>query len=119
MQEALIDPFNQSAWFYHQFLMSSLASDFPKDQSIVLDLTTEEQIEIYEQEIERIREITEDFDDCKWVYEALIMYTLSYRQLEGAKPVDEKELQEWLNDLQRLDPMRSGRWEELAAKLKP
>jgi geranylgeranyl transferase type-2 subunit alpha len=118
MQEALIDPFNQSAWFYHQFLMSSLGDDLPKEQRIAQDLSTAEQVEIYEQEIERIQEIEEDVDDCKWVYEALIRYTLAYSTIEGSQPIDHDELLSWLQKLYQLDPMRKGRWDELAAKLK-
>lgn len=115
MQEALIDPFNQSAWFYHQFLMSSLGDELPPNQRLVLDLSTEEQIKIYEQELERIKEIEEDFDDCKWVFEALIMYTLAYLKLEGADPSAKNELDGWIEKLTKLDPMRKGRWDELRA----
>jgi geranylgeranyl transferase type-2 subunit alpha len=117
MQEALIDPFNQSAWFYHQFLMSSLGHELPKEQRIVHDLSIAEQSDIYRQELERIKEIAEDFDDCKWVYEALIMYSLDYYKLSGADTGDGDELHEWLAKLHRLDPMRRGRWDELATSL--
>lgn len=117
MQEALIDPFNQSAWFYHQFLMSSLGDELPVEQRIVQDLSQEEQVEIYKQELERIKEIEEDFDDCKWVYEALIMYILVYSKLDGAEFVDRPKLQAWLQKLYDLDPMRKGRWDDLKASM--
>ncbi|KIW06500.1 uncharacterized protein PV09_02935 [Verruconis gallopava] len=117
MQEALIDPFNQSAWFYHQFLMSSIGNELPEDQRIVQDLSIPEQIAIYEQELERIKEIEEDFDDCKWVYEALLIYTLAYSKLDGVEPVNRNQLQCWLAKLSKLDPMRRGRWEDLRSSI--
>jgi geranylgeranyl transferase type-2 subunit alpha len=118
MQNALIDPFNQSAWFYHQYLMSTLAPSCPQEDAIVLDLTTADRLHYYEQELERITEITEDFDDCKWVYEALLQYHIDYSKLKGLPSSNQEELRGWLGILQRLDPMRSGRWRELQASLK-
>ncbi|KAE9975627.1 hypothetical protein BLS_002505 [Venturia inaequalis] len=117
MQDALIDPFNQSAWFYHQYLISTLDPDCPKDDRIVLDLTLSDRLQYYEQEVERITEITEDFDDCKWVYEALLQYSIDYSKLKGSSSSQE-ELRGWLDALRRLDPMRSGRWRELETSLK-
>ncbi|KAF2424414.1 geranylgeranyl transferase type II alpha subunit [Tothia fuscella] len=116
MQEALIDPFNQSAWFYHQYLMSTLSEDCPRDAAIVLDLSRDDRIHYYEQEVERIKEMLEDFDDCKWIYEALVQYSIEYHQLTDIKP--KNDLQFWLDELQRLDPMRSGRWKDLREALK-
>lgn len=117
MQEALIDPFNQSAWFYHQYLMSTLAPNCAKEDAIVLDLTVSDRLHYYEQELERIAEITEDFDDCKWVYEALLQYSIDYSELKGSSYSNQEELRGWLDILQRLDPMRTGRWRELRASL--
>lgn len=118
MQDALIDPFNQSAWFYHQYLMSTLGPDCPKEDRMVLDLTLSDRLQYYEQEVERITEITEDFDDCKWVFEALLQYSIEYSKLKGSPSSNEEEIRGWLDNLQRLDPMRSGRWQELQTSLK-
>jgi geranylgeranyl transferase type-2 subunit alpha len=113
MQDALIDPFNQSAWFYHQFLISSLGDELSQEHRIVQDLSIREQLDILEQELDRIKEIEEDFDDCKWVYEALIMYTLVYSKLEGSDLSRKDGLSDWIQKLYNLDPMRKGRWNEL------
>jgi geranylgeranyl transferase type-2 subunit alpha len=118
MQDALIDPFNQSAWFYHQYLMSTLSPSYPKEDAIVLDLTMSDRLHYYEQELERITEITEDFDDCKWVYEALLQYSIDYSGLKGSSHSNGEELRSWLDTLQRLDPMRIGRWRALRTSLK-
>lgn len=118
MQEALIDPFNQSAWFYHQYLMSTVSDELPVEQRIVQDLKPAEQLEIYEQEFERIKEIEEDFDDCKWVFEALIMYSLAYRNFKDATAYREDNVRTWIGKLEQLDPMRNGRWRDLAASFR-
>lgn len=118
MQDALIDPFNQSAWFYHQYLMSTLDSACPKEDAIVLDLTASDRLHYYEQELERIMEITEDFHDCKWVFEALLQYSIDYSKANGIAPSNQEELRGWLDTLMKLDPMRSGRWRELQDSLK-
>lgn len=119
MQEALIDPYNQSPWFYHQFLMSTLAVNVPREGAIVLDLTHEDRIAYYGQQIEEIKEILEDFDDCKWVYEALLRYSVELGELKGGfRQTLTAEMRDWLAQLQRLDPFRSGRWNDLQAELK-
>jgi geranylgeranyl transferase type-2 subunit alpha len=116
MQEALVDPYNQSAWFYHQYLMSTISLECPRESAIVLDLTPTERIKHYEQEIERIAEIEEDIDDCKWVFEALLQYSVDLQKLGGE--TESSQQQQWLDTLLRLDPMRAGRWKDLRADLK-
>ena len=119
MQEALIDPYNQSPWFYHQFLMSTLSPHVPCDGAIVLDLTDTDRIQYYEREIDQIKEILEDFDDCKWIYEALLRYTVTLSQLEGGlEKSSTAEMQDWLAKLRHLDPFRSGRWNDLQSDLR-
>jgi geranylgeranyl transferase type-2 subunit alpha len=118
MQDALIDPFNQSAWFYHQYLISTMAEDCPREAAIVLDLSPEDRLHYYEQELERMKEMLEDFDDCKWIYEALVRYSVEYYRLTDSAPTNPQELRLWLDELARQDPMRSGRWADLRATLK-
>ena len=119
MQEALVDPYNQSPWFYHQFLMSTLSPDVSREGAIVLDLTDADRIQYYEREIEQIKEILEDFDDCKWVYEALLRYTAALSGLKGGLERESTAgTEEWLAKLRKLDPFRSGRWNDLQSDLK-
>ncbi|KAF1977893.1 hypothetical protein BU23DRAFT_596197 [Bimuria novae-zelandiae CBS 107.79] len=66
------DPFDQSIWFYHQYLMSTLSPDCPSDDRIVRDLDNGDRERYYANEIAYIREILEDEEDCKWVYEGLL-----------------------------------------------
>ena len=81
--------------------------------------------------------------DCKWIYEALLRYTLIAKHLreyagrysssdhhedEHRKVQDrqqqqqeqEEELQlrrRWLTQLRKLDPLRNGRWDDLEKSL--
>ena len=54
------DPFDQSIWFYHQYLMSTLSPNCPPQNLVVLDLTNGERQKYYEHEIDYIKEILED-----------------------------------------------------------
>jgi geranylgeranyl transferase type-2 subunit alpha len=118
MQEALIDPFNQSAWFYHSHLMSTLAPSCPDSDQMMIGVTNDDRKHYYSQEIERIKEILEDFDDCKLVFQSLIQYCMIYRAYGNMNDLSTtEEIQAWLKDLERLDPMRSGRWEDFRINL--
>jgi geranylgeranyl transferase type-2 subunit alpha len=119
MQDALIDPFNQSAWFYHQFLMSTLHPSCQKSELIIDGLTESERVAYFEQEVGRIKEMLEDYDDCKWIYQALIQYCADFEILSGSYPnsTSKADMQGWLSKLQELDPSRRGRWADLQQKL--
>lgn len=119
MQEALIDPFNQSAWFYHQFLMSTVAPNCPRASLIATDLSAQDRVLYYEREIDRIKEMLEDFDDCKWIYQALIQYCSELSNLSSSTTAyTEQNIHHWIAELRRLDPMHSGRWNDMQTTLK-
>ena len=118
MQEALIDPYNQSAWFYHQFLMSTIAPECLDSSLIAKDLSELDRCRYYEQEIERIKEMLEDFDDCKWIYQALVQYCCELVKFRhGPNESLDDGLPHWIAELRRLDPMRTGRWDDLQNSL--
>ncbi|OCL08610.1 protein prenylyltransferase [Glonium stellatum] len=108
------DPFDQSIWFYHQFLMSTLSPSDTRHAAIALDFTRQDQLRYYEQEILGIKDILEDTRDCKWIYEALLQYALSYFKIGGnTQNFTTTDMQEWLSNLRELDPLRKGRWDDL------
>lgn len=112
------DPFDQSIWYYHQYLMSTLSPQCPPKGIIVSDLTNGDRQRYYAHEIEYIREILEDEADCKWIYESLLYLAERYLQVEGGtKAFTTLDMRSWLGQLKRLDPLRNGRWVELGQKL--
>lgn len=109
-----VGPDDQSLWYYHQFLMLNLVNSV-EHPTIAPAFTQEERVTYLRREIEGIQELLEDYDDAKLIYEALFDYTLYLCQLQGRKPneQEEKDLNGWLGNLKKLDPMRSGRWADL------
>ncbi|PQE17173.1 hypothetical protein CJF32_00009024 [Rutstroemia sp. NJR-2017a WRK4] len=59
-------------------------------------------------------------DDCKWVYNALLEYTLAVCEMEERLPGHDEveDCKAWLSQLRKLDPMREGRWNDLEKSLK-
>lgn len=119
------DPYDQSLWFYHQYLMSTLDQDSPtnsslyaRDTSIMSPVTNSERLRYLDQEIDSIKDMLDGAEDCKYIYQALLDYAVRYMQIEaGNKKVSTQELQSWLYELKKLDPLRKGRWFDLEEKL--
>ncbi|CAK7271784.1 Rab geranylgeranyltransferase [Sporothrix epigloea] len=115
IREALnVGPEDQSLWFYHQFLMLNLI-EYTGQPTIVPHLSLEERMPYIERELEDIRDLLTDYDDVKWIYEALIEYTLAVAKME-VRPLavlEREEVKGWLAQLRNLDPKRSGRWNDL------
>jgi geranylgeranyl transferase type-2 subunit alpha len=112
------DPFDQSIWFYHQYLLSILSPSCPPSQLVVQDLTNGERQRYYEHEMEYTREILEDETDCKWIYEALLGLAEAHLEVNaGTGSFTTKDMRTWLDELKRLDPLRRGRWDDLERRL--
>jgi len=112
------DPFDQSIWFYHQYLLSILSPSCPPDALVVQDLSNGERQKYYEHEMEYIRDILEDEADCKWIYEALLGLAEAYLEVDaGTGSFTTKDMRSWLDELKRLDPLRRGRWNDLERRL--
>jgi geranylgeranyl transferase type-2 subunit alpha len=104
------DPYDQSLWYYHQFLMSELGRD---DGGAFVQLSISDRSTYLNNEIDAIRDLLEDTDDCKWVYQSLLLYTSQYLELDSdRKPGMNTDMGSWLAELRKLDPMRSTRWDD-------
>jgi geranylgeranyl transferase type-2 subunit alpha len=105
-------------WYYHQFLVLNLVQP-DKHPAMTPGFTTQDRATYLTREIDEIKELLEDYDDVKLIYEALFEYTLYLCQLEGRQPnADERaDLVVWLAKLRQLDPMRNGRWADLERDL--
>ncbi|SPO05616.1 related to geranylgeranyl transferase alpha chain [Cephalotrichum gorgonifer] len=112
-----VGPEDQSLWYYHQFLLLNLVSRDEKE-SMVPRLETAERTAYIQAEIEGIKDLLEDYQDIKWIYEALMECALSLAKVEDREVNDEEkgEMREWLGKLRELDPMREGRWVDVARR---
>ena len=78
-----------------------------------VQFTDSERTECFRGEIEAIRDLLEDTDDCKWVYQSLLMYSAQLSKVaEDDEIVTTEDTKSWLLQLRKLDPMRSKRWDD-------
>ncbi|KAF2093154.1 geranylgeranyl transferase type 2 subunit alpha [Rhizodiscina lignyota] len=118
IQTALTDPFNQSAWDYHAFLMGTISPNSSVETVIVRDFTNHDRVIYFEREMDRIKEMLQVDEDCKFIYLALLQYAATYLDIEGGnKYVTTREMRDWLAKLRELDTLRRGRWDDLESKL--
>ena len=107
---------DQSLWFYQQYLTSSFSEEHVPS-AVVPNLTTEEKLGYLSREIEESLEMLECADDCKWIYQSLIHLSITYKTLAGELPPSASDIDDWINKLMELDPLRTGRWAELRERL--
>ncbi|KAI9725441.1 MAG: Rab geranylgeranyltransferase [Chrysothrix sp. TS-e1954] len=124
VKDALIDPYDQSLWFYHQHLVSVLLTrerDRDNGWRPWVEFTNHDREEILGGEVAEIREMLEDPNthDCKWIYQSLLEYAGRYLEIEGAATqlVTTIEMRGWLKSLRELDPLRAERWNDLEHQL--
>ncbi|KAG9686071.1 protein prenylyltransferase, partial [Aureobasidium melanogenum] len=112
------DPYDQSLWFYHNYLMTNLSPKTSSELRIVPDLTNQDRIEYFDTQFDLLKDMLEDTKDCKWIYLALVTYTPEYLEIDaGNKKITTLELTVWLDQLEQLDPLRKGRWVDLRKSL--
>jgi geranylgeranyl transferase type-2 subunit alpha len=118
IRKALFDPYDQSLWFYHQNLLCTFDPD-RASQTLAPQLGNSDRLSYVAKEIEFIEEMLDDFDDCKWIYQALIDCKLLAAKIQGFMSVqDEGEVKAWLSELKKLDHLREGRWIDLEQRLR-
>ncbi|KAJ5589884.1 prenyltransferase alpha subunit repeat protein [Penicillium hetheringtonii] len=113
IHQALIDPYDQSLWFYHQSLMCvfdpSVAS-----RTMAPNLGTSERLQYLRRELAAIEEMLDGAEDCKYIYQSLIECTMLVSKVSGHMlPEDHQQVLSWLSELQQLDPLRRQRWLDL------
>jgi len=110
-QALYTDPYDQSLWFYHQYLMTTLSVKCPEKWRIVRELDDGDRVEYLQTQLEMLRDMLDGTDDCKWIYQALLTTAQECREVEsGDEVVSTVEMEEWMVQLERLDPLRKGRW---------
>ena len=88
-------------------------------QTMAPNLSKADKLAYIASEQEFIEDVLEDANDCKWVYQALIECTLLAAKVEGVLSSQAKEaIKAWLLELQKLDPLRKGRWTDLEKSIR-
>jgi geranylgeranyl transferase type-2 subunit alpha len=83
------------------------------------NLEDKERVMYLRRELETISDMLDGSEDCKWIYQALIHCTVLISRIEGDISVEaRKNVVEWLSELKKLDPLRTGRWVDLEKSLK-
>ncbi|KAI1406784.1 protein prenylyltransferase [Hypoxylon sp. FL1857] len=119
IQEALnVGPEDQSLWYYHQYMISQVVS-YAGRPTIAPALTVAERVAYVKREIDWIKDLLEDYADTKWIYEALLEYTIALKSLakHGGEHVQIEDPSKWLAKVRTLDPMRAGRWDDVGKQL--
>lgn len=113
-QALYTDPYDQSLWFYHSYLMCTFDPRTARD-SMAPNLTDDCRLTYVVQTVEVLQDLCECAEDCKWVYQALLQYTtLEYLLKNKPLTTVKSQLAEWLDELRGLDPLRRGRWDDLS-----
>lgn len=110
IHQALIDPYDQSLWFYHQNLMCVFDPSMAH-RTMAPHLSTSDRLQYLRDEIEAIQEMLDGAEDCKYIYQALIECTLLASKVAGSlSEKDREQILNWLSELKQLDPLRRERW---------
>jgi len=119
MKNALwVDSADQSLWFYYQFLITTIINP-AAHKTFVPDFEQEDRIQYVDQQLLFLDGLLDGAEDSKWIYNALIDCTTALWELKGHQPPPEarRNLKMWFDQLRKLDPLRSGRWDELSRKI--
>ncbi|PHH69626.1 hypothetical protein CDD80_6607 [Ophiocordyceps camponoti-rufipedis] len=106
-----VGPDDQSLWYYHKFLMHELVGSSNK-HTFVPELPVTDRKLFALTEIDNVRELAGDYADVKWIWEALVEYTVAIVELED-RPLNRQERTDvisWLGTLRVRDRKRNGRW---------
>ena len=110
------DPSDQSLWFYHQNLICTFDPAYA-DQTMAPDLSNEQRLAYVNHELESLLEMLDGAEDCKWIYQSLIELSLLYKRLSQTWPSQQDQMQNWVSQLEQLDPLRKRRWLDLKQSL--
>lgn len=87
---------------------------------ITPNFAVEDRIDYVTKQLVDLRDMLDGAEDCKWIYSALVEYTLALSQMEDRPPRDDEreDCRMWVEELRKLDPFREGRWDDVEKSLK-
>lgn len=128
------DPYDGSLWGYWRFLLGAVV-DPPEEgeeregmkrtPKILVPCGQAEKEHYLRQELESVRGMLDGAEDCKFIYQALLELAPKYAAVTKHKVDMEDdeasatpdEMEEWLDQLRKIDPLRAGRWNDLGKSL--
>ena len=95
-------------------------TDYVGHTTITPNLTPGDRAEYVTRQLVILKDMLDGAEDCKWIYNALIEYTMALCRMEERAPnSDERQdCTTRLAELRELDPDRSGRWDDLGKSLR-
>ena len=85
---------------------------------MVPELTGSERTAYVGKEIKKIREMLDGAEDCKWIYQSLVQLNVLHRSIGNGWFEEASQVGEYIDQLTKLDPLRSGRWNDLKGSIK-
>lgn len=81
------------------------------------NLSKLERLDYVSKQIESLLDMLDGAEDCKWIYQSLLQLCVVHRANSGTWPTQKPEMQQWIEELRKLDPLRAGRWTDLKTNL--
>lgn len=86
-------------------------------QSTILAIMPEQSLAYLEKEFRNLLEMLDGAEDCKWIYQFLIQLSQFYKTSSHKWPFQENKIRTWIEELRKLDTLRSGRWNDLEQQM--
>ena len=87
-------------------------------RSMLPSLPSTARLKYIKNELDKLLDMLDGDEDCKWIYKAIIQLSITHRTLEDKWPVAQYEINSWISKLRILDPLREGRWNDLEESVK-
>lgn len=84
---------------------------------MVPDLTASERLTYVRGEIVKVRAMLDGAEDCKWIYQSLINLSVLYHKFNSTWFEEASHVNDYIDELVKLDPLRAGRWNDLKSQL--
>lgn len=86
---------------------------------MVPGLTPAEKTVYIRKEITKIREMLDGAEECKWIYQSLIHLNILHHKTCNDWFEPPSHVDEYIDELTKLDPLRLGKWNDLKRQIKP